>query len=519
MADSRTFSQNALGDNAKVFLGDNHVTVNATGPDADKLFLRQISQTDPIYDKKDILMRKGPLLRIRVAGYSTTKTSGNGKTMLVCGIIEEFEEFEEFEKLEVIKRFLESKFEKLEKSSKLEEFEKFSKYEKLERLEEFKKFKQFKESKEFAVLDAVFSSTNVAYYFCQAADHRANSATAVIRGLIFSALKSRPVLLKRIRERYGDGPKGQLDGDKALVVLCDNFETIVRDRNLTNCIYVIDALGHYVKWLVSSRSEKFIKRKLAKISQTLDLEVEENTRQVSASVDIYINHQVQEITAIADDEVLQSRTSNILKNKASGTFLWAALVVEQLRDTDHWQVEDVLKEMLEGLGRFYDLILNQMDKLKAKAREACQALLSIVAAAMRPLHLTELLVFINANWKDSVRFKTSYQLRDRRDLDVGEDDLSRYPIEITDYKDNTGADTELGTDFFAYSNHFMSVPRENVMEDRRTGSAFHYMTLDLSQGPYQGLDLRAGSASIQHMKDRGGSTTFNYVCLDLSQDP
>lgn len=30
MADSRTFSQNALGDNAKVFLGNNHVTVNAS---------------------------------------------------------------------------------------------------------------------------------------------------------------------------------------------------------------------------------------------------------------------------------------------------------------------------------------------------------------------------------------------------------------------------------------------------------------------------------------------------------
>lgn len=69
-----------------------------------------------------------------------------------------------------------------------------------------------------------------------------------------------------------------------------------------------------------------------------------------------------------------------------------------------------------GLGRIYDLILNRMGKLKVKVREVCQALLSIVAAAMRPLHLRELLVFINAHWMGSGRVKFSYQLRDIQDM-------------------------------------------------------------------------------------------------------
>lgn len=152
------------------------------------------------------------------------------------------------------------------------------------------------------------------------------------------------------------------------------------------------------------------------MSQTLDLEFEQNAEQVSPSVNTYINHHIQVITAIQDDEDLLSWTSNIFKNKASGTFLWAALVIEQLRDTDHWQVEDVLQEIPEGLGRIYDLILSQMDNLKAKVREACEVLLSFVAVVMRPLHLMELLVFINANQKASGHFKTSYQLRDIRDM-------------------------------------------------------------------------------------------------------
>ncbi|KAM0524037.1 hypothetical protein ACHAPE_001292 [Trichoderma viride] len=381
--------------------------------------------------------------------------------MLLCGIVEDIEEFEdleklvEFEKLGRSANFLEfekefkkspasEKFINLDKLERFQDFglfeifgrgfgksnkfEEFEKFEKLERSEKLKKFKEF---------DACLPSATLAYFFVQGADYRTNTAAAVIRGLIIMMLKSRPALLKHIREKYGDGPKGQLNGDKALAILCDMFETIVQDRDFVdeNFICVVDALDECtedcnhllnliittsdtVKWLVSSRNEKHIERRLAKNSQLLDLELQQNVEQVSASVDIYINLHMQELSALQDDEDLRSKTSKILQNKASGTFLWAALVIEQLRDTDHWQVEDVLKEMPEGLESIR-LLLNRIDKLKAKAREACQVILSIVATAMRPLHLTELLLFINAHWKDDKRFKNLHQLRDIQDMTKG----------------------------------------------------------------------------------------------------
>lgn len=498
MEGSRNFSGNTVGDNAKVVLGNAHVTVNTStfsqcmlligymtwtskpnsttaALDDDKLFLHGFSQIDPVYNRKDILMRKGPLLQDAShwlfdhgdikRWYYTEKRGvlwikgdpGKGKTMLLCSIIEEIEEFEEslkfrpleeFEKFELSSRFslFGKEFEKSKKCPKSGEFmyqhlgiDEFTQLKESKQREEFEQFERLERSEKLQRHKELFNiylpDPMLAYFFGQAADYRTNTAAAVIRGLIFTMLKPRPALLKRIREKYGDGPKGQLTGDKALAILCDMFETIVRDPDfadehftcivdaLDECIEDCDHLlnlivktSDTVKWLVSSRSEKHIERKLAKTSQTLDLELKHNVEQVSASVDIYINLCIQELSALQDDEDLQSKTSKILKNKASGTFLWAALVIEQLRDTDHWQIEDVLKEMPEGLESIYGLLLNRIDKLKAKAREACKVLLSVVATAMRPLHLMELLSFITAHWKDDARFKTSFQLRDIRDM-------------------------------------------------------------------------------------------------------
>lgn len=390
MDNSRNFSENTVGNNAIVNQGNgNHITVNADTSNADTSFLQEISKTDPVYDKKRILMLKGPLLKesfswiLEHEGFNrwrNTKESGvlwikgdpgKGKTMLLCGIIEDLEQNSQNEHL--------------------------------------------------------------SYFFCQATDYRINTAAAVVGGLIRSLLNQHPALLSRIRERHGNGPKGQLDGPNALVILSDIFETITNDTGLTNVICVVDALDECitdcrrllnliiktsgrVKWLLSSRNEKDMEKGLDHVPQKLVLELKQNAEQISISIDQYISHHIQEIDALKDDEQLQTKTFDMLKSKAQGTFLWVALVVDQLHNTDHWRVEDVLEEVPKDLEDLYSLILDRTEKLGRKGREACQVLLSIVTTAKRPLHLEELLVFVNSHWKESKHFKTTYNLRDIRDM-------------------------------------------------------------------------------------------------------
>ncbi|PTB54797.1 hypothetical protein M431DRAFT_52860, partial [Trichoderma harzianum CBS 226.95] len=390
MENHRNFSGNTLGNNATVNQGNfAQITVNTNTSNADKSFLQEISKTDPFYDKKRILTLKGPLLwesfswilrHQQFNEWRHTKQSGvlwikgdrgKGKTMLLCGIVEDFEQNSQ--------------------------------------------------------------SENLSYFFCQATDYRINTAAAVVGGLIKSLLKGHPRLLSRVRENYEDKLKDQLDGANALVILCDIFESIINDPGLNDVICVVDALdecmkdcrhllnliiktsGH-VKWLLSSRNEKDIEKMLDQVPQKLILELKQNAERISTSIDVYIRHHIHEIEALKDDEQLQAKALDILGSKAQGTFLWVALVVEQLHKTDCWDVENVLEEVPKDLQSLYGLILDRTEKLGERSKEICRVLLSIVTTAKRPLHLRELLVFINSHWKGDRHFKTTYVLRDVRDM-------------------------------------------------------------------------------------------------------
>ncbi|UKZ79415.1 hypothetical protein TrVFT333_007168 [Trichoderma virens FT-333] len=392
MTSIREISGNTIN-NATIIQGDLNTT--HTGPsDTGDSFLNKISKTDPFYDKERILELKGPFLYESFSWildhedfqkWRHTKKSGvlwikgdpgKGKTMLLCGIINE-----------------------LEKNSGV--------------------------------------NTNLGYFFCQATDSRINTAASVIAGLIFSLIKRHPTLLSPICKKHEDN-LSQLNGPNAWTVLCDIFKDLTQESTIQDPVCIVDALDEcehdcklllslivktsgYVKWLLSSRNVKDVERGLRSIepNRRLSLELKENAENVSKSVDTYINKSIQDIEALEDDEELQIRTTETLRKKANGTFLWVAIVVEQLREIDHRNVEEVLEEMPEGLENLYDLIIQRANsKLRQKDREACRILLSIVTTAERPLQLKELHVFIRFQWK---HYKMEYNIRDMKDIvkDIG----------------------------------------------------------------------------------------------------
>ncbi|PTB38387.1 hypothetical protein M441DRAFT_100264, partial [Trichoderma asperellum CBS 433.97] len=349
-------------------------------------FLGKISKTDPFYDRKRILDLKGPFLHESFEWilnhddfqkWRNTKESGalwikgdpgKGKIMLLCGIIDD-----------------------LGKNPGI--------------------------------------NSNFCYFFFQATDNRINSAVAAIGGLILSLLKPRQKLVSAIRKKFGD-TISQLSGPNAWQVLCDIFETIAQNQELSDIVCIIDALdecendvrsllnlivkttGH-VKWLLSSRNVKDIERRLRKIkkSQRLTLELKANAECVSQSVDAYIGCSIQDIEALEGDGKLQIQTANTLKMKAEGTFLWVSLVIELLRETDRRNIADVLEELPIGLENLYDLIMERSTQ-KSRHKDQNICLLSIVTTAERPLRLEELREFIKRQWKG---YKTDYSLHDMSD--------------------------------------------------------------------------------------------------------
>lgn len=392
MVESRHLSGNSIGDNARIFQGNitnvtsnfdacktpsypptsNVLTKYGDHAAADKAFLRKFSKTNPIDNKNRILESKGGLLddsyrwileHKQFTRWRNTENGGvlwikgdpgKGKTMLLCGIIKEFDKDTEIQERSV-------------------------------------------------------------YFFCQGTDNRTNTPTAIIRGLIYSFLRHHPGLLSRIQEENKEEPDAFLEGDNERFALCRIFKRIMKDPCVANPICIIDALDEcqheeslkslfslivdtssHVKWLLSSRNEKWIERGLCMLEehQRLTLELRGNSEYISSAVKTYISHCIQDIHALKDDAELRHKTAELLNAKANGTFLWVTLVVKELHNTSHPHVEAVLQSMPEDLKELYDEIMKRAKKRWRTDGHACLAILATVTAAKRPLLLEELYMFI-----------------------------------------------------------------------------------------------------------------------------
>jgi hypothetical protein len=258
------------------------------------------------------------------------------------------------------------------------------------------------------------TATLLSFFFCQATDSRINSATAVLRGLIYLLIRQRPELVSHLRKKYDQAGGTLFQDANAWVALSDIFISMTQDTDLkTNYLLVVDALDECVtglpelldlivrttalsprvKWLVSSRNEAYIEQKLKSISDEgkLSLELKQNAEQVTRAVDVYIDYKLSCLESLKDS--LREQVRDELRHKANGTFLWVALMMQELESSESWDpLWDPLamvKEAPPGLHQLYDRMMGRIQQLKRNA-DICRLLLSTAVVAYRPLFLAEM---------------------------------------------------------------------------------------------------------------------------------
>ncbi|KAJ1322937.1 ankyrin repeat domain-containing protein 50 [Microdochium nivale] len=344
--------------------GDLHIGSN--GPGGDAACLRDLRATDPRHDKTRIEQTKGGLLPASYhwildnAEFRQWRDDpetrllrimgdpGKGKSMLLCGIINE-----------------------------------------LTRV----------------------TDKSLSFFFCQGTDARINSATAVLRGLIYMLVSQQPSLIEYLSKQYDHAGRALFEDANAWVALSEILADILRDPSLPPAFIVIDALDEctkdlpsllsfisrtadksQAKWLVSSRNIIDIERglRLNPSGARLSLKLKQNAEQVAHAVDAYINHCVSQLPTTSDVS-LHDQIKDKLREKADGTFLWVSLVIQELRDTWSWNMLEVINETPSDLTSVYR---RMMDHLQRRQRDSDLYLeiLSIVTTAYRPLHLRELVV-------------------------------------------------------------------------------------------------------------------------------
>ncbi|KAF1934969.1 HET-domain-containing protein, partial [Clathrospora elynae] len=187
----------------------------------------------------------------------------------------------------------------------------------------------------------------LSYFFCQETDSRINSATAVLRGLLYMLVHQQPSLVSHIRRKHEHAGRSLFEDANAWVALTEIFADVLRDPSLSTTYLVIDALDECiterpklldfiakqsslsarVKWIVSSRNWPAIEEQLETAEHKTRLSLELNAESVAAAVKAYIQQKVCQLTQEkrykpeVRDAVLQHLTSS-----ANDTFLWVALV-------------------------------------------------------------------------------------------------------------------------------------------------------------------------------------------------
>jgi NACHT domain/Heterokaryon incompatibility protein (HET) len=152
----------------------------------------------------------------------------------------------------------------------------------------------------------------LSFFYCQATDSRINNATAVLRGLLYLLINQQPSLVLHIQKYYDHAGKTLFEDTNAWVALSDIFTNVLQDPSLKSAYLIIDALDEctidlpklldfiiqkssvslHVKWLVSSRNWPPIEERLDKAQNKIRLCLELNAESVSAAVSTFIRHKV-----------------------------------------------------------------------------------------------------------------------------------------------------------------------------------------------------------------------------------
>jgi hypothetical protein len=267
-------------------------------------------------------------------------------------------------------------------------------------------------------LEKSMSKTGIlSYFFCQATDSRINHATAVLRGLLYLLLNQHPSLVSHVQKKHDYAGKALFEDANAWTALCEIFTNILQDPNLNKTYLIIDGLDECetdlpklldfivqqspvssrVKWIVSSRNWPGIEERLEMAGRKVRLCLELNAESVSTAVGSFIQHKVSQLAEGKKyDDKTRDAVLDYLSLHANGTFLWIALVCQNLEKISRRKAVAKLSTFPPGLDSFYERMIAQI--YSSDDADLYKQILASIAVVYRPItlkELTSLVVMLN----------------------------------------------------------------------------------------------------------------------------
>jgi hypothetical protein len=140
---------------------------------------------------------------------------------------------------------------------------------------------------------------------------------------------------------------------------------------------------------VSSRNWPDIEERLEQAGHKVRLSLELNAESVLAAVGVFIQHKVSQLAQQKKyDKQTQDAVFGRLTSSADGTFLWVALVCQDLAKTPKRNALKKLELFPPGLDALYKRMMQQINV--SDDAELCKHILALNALVYRPIMLEEL---------------------------------------------------------------------------------------------------------------------------------
>jgi hypothetical protein len=264
-------------------------------------------------------------------------------------------------------------------------------------------------------LHSVLPKTSLlAYCFCQASDLRINSARAVLRGLLYMLVSQQPSLVSHVLKKHDHAGKALFEDANSWVALTQIFADVLRDPQLRDTYLIIDALDECVtdlpkllrfiakqssassriKWIMSSRNWPEIEEQLEEAWHKGGLSLELNA-ELDAARKLALTIK-QEVDQLAQEGQYEEETRHAVMqhfmSDASGTPLWVTLACQVLALTPKDSVLDKLASFPPGIDSLYKRMLRHIRE--SGRAETCRQVLALTAVLYRPVTISELVALV-----------------------------------------------------------------------------------------------------------------------------
>ncbi|KAJ5675959.1 hypothetical protein N7462_008856 [Penicillium macrosclerotiorum] len=253
--------------------------------------------------------------------------------------------------------------------------------------------------------ETTMHDTNIAFFFCQATNSRINNATAVLRGLIYMLVQQQASLITYVRDSSFEGENAwfallrvftKILEDPSLrrtYLIVDALDECTGDLNRLFLLFRKSSAYSHVKWVVSSRNWPSIEKNLTCMTP-IKLCLESNDNTMSAAVNSFIEHKVNELAEKNKySPEIRDTVQHYLVSKANGTFLWVALVCKKLTTVSKRHVGSKLADYPPGLDELYRRMLSQISE--SEDADLCKSLLAVISTVYRPITIGELATCID----------------------------------------------------------------------------------------------------------------------------